>query len=571
MSRFVYALVIAFVSGYAALAAETDIQKIERLSAEADSLHSIGRTDSAAIIGAEAIKVAEAAGYNSAIVSTHASQGVYLRSLGKVDEAMKEYDAALEIVTSGAFRDNPDQEAIESIATLYINLSAVNLDMQQKEDAVRNANMAAEWFSKCDDAATRSVGYGVAGSVLTACGDYDGAIKYQVLAYDDALKADDPEAAFRAAAYTMLIADRQGDKVLAEQWRTKCGELMPQIESMMARLVYYQAECSICLTGNNPRGALVWFNKILSLEGIENLPFVMLDCYNNMHVAYADLDDYQNAYKTLLKGSDLTRELWDKDKSDALQELTVKYETKEKELALARSEASRSLTLMWFFAALGVLLVVGIIFVVYVGRQRQHRLRQYISGLENERRRMSLELHDGVCNDLLAIEMQIHNGIPTEQTADMIDTCRQAVRRISHELMPPEFTYADLDEVLRYFVDKQAEAAGDKIEMTYSSCAEGSDWKTVPDATALEVYRIVQEAVGNAVKHSGAKRIDVSATLTGKDLTASVCDDGTYKFSDKRGLGLESMRRRAQSVGGNLEVRVVKDSGTEVLLTVKIQ
>ena len=80
--------------------------------------------------------------------------------------------------------------------------------------------------------------------------------------------------------------------------------------------------------------------------------------------------------------------------------------------------------------------------------------------------------------------------------------------------MPPEFSYASLDEVVRYFVSKQAEAVTDATEVIYDSSAVGRDWADVPDSTALEVYRIVQEATGNAMKHSGSDRIAVSLTLT---------------------------------------------------------
>lgn len=177
------------------------------------------------------------------MVGAHSSQGVFLRSLGKVDEALASYEKALEIVTSGAFRENPDDEAIEEIASLYINLSVLNLDMQQKEDAAKNAIHSAEYIARSSDAELKSMIFGVVGSVLTGCDDLNNALKYQGLAYDSALESGNDEAAFRAAAYTMLIADRSGDKAAAGVWRGKCQELLPKVTAAMARMVYYQAEC----------------------------------------------------------------------------------------------------------------------------------------------------------------------------------------------------------------------------------------------------------------------------------------------------------------------------------------
>lgn len=588
MKMIVLSLLMAITS-VITYASANDIAEIARLRATADSLHSIGRTDSAAIIGEKAIWLADKSGDPTQIVGTNAAQGVFLRSLGRIDDALQRYEAALAIITSGKFRENPDQESVEEIASLYINLGVLNLDMQNKDEAVRNAILAGEWVAKSNDPELKGVVYGVVGSVLTGCGDIDRALKYQDLAYRYSMESGSTDAAFRAAAYNMLLSDRSGDKNKTEAWRQKCLELMPEINSTTTKMAYYQAECSICLKNKDNRGAIVWFDKILGLDGIDNLPFVKFDCYNNLHLAYADLGEYKNAYETLLKSNEIRDTLWAQEKAESLRDLTIKYETKEAQLALAQSEAKRANILMWLFATLAVLLIGAVVFVVYATRQKRRRLQremefakiradigrqltqQYIEGLESERQRMARELHDGVCNDLLAIQMNINAGKPADSTASMIDTCRESVRRISHELMPPEFSYASLDEVVRFFIAKQAEANKGKISFVYDSSAIDSDWSDVPDATSLEIYRIIQEGVGNAVKHSGATNIDVSLYLTKDKLEASINDNGTYKqkiSGTKKGIGLDSIRRRANAVGGSVSIEPSEPSGTTVKLTI---
>lgn len=569
-------------------ASVNDIAEIVRLRETADSLHSIGRTDSAAIIGEKAILLADKIGNPTQIVGTNAAQGVFLRSLGRLDEAMQKYETALSIITSGKFREKPDQEAIEEIASLYINLAVLNLDMQNKDEAGRNAISAGDWIAKSNDPELKGVIYGVVGSVLTGCGDIDRALKYQDLAYQNSIESGSDDAAFRAAAYTMLLSDRAGDKGKAESWRQKCLDLMPEITSMTSKMAYYQAECSICLKNKDNRGAIEWFDKILGLEGIDNLPFVKFDCYNNLHLVYADLDDYKNAYKTLLQSNEMRDTLWAQEKAKSLRDLTIKYGTKETQLALAQSEAKRANILMWLFAAVAVLLIGVIVFVVYATRQKRRHLQremefakiradisrqltqQYINGLESERQRMARELHDGVCNDLLAIQMNINAGKPAESTASMIDTCRESVRRISHELMPPDFSYASLDEVVRFFISKQSDTNKEKISFVYDSSAIGYDWRDVPDATSLEIYRIIQEAVGNAVKHSGATNINVKLTLTKETLAAFITDNGTYQpkaSAGRKGIGVDSIRRRANAIGGSISIESREPTGTTVKLT----
>ena len=329
-------------------------------------------------------------------------------------------------------------------------------------------------------------------------------------------------------------------------------------------------------------------DKILGLEGVDNFPFVKFDCYNNQHLAYAELGDYKNAYNTLLKSNEIRDNLWAQEKTESLRDLTIKYETKETQLALAQSEAKRANIMMWLFAALAILLIGAVIFVIYAARQKRRRLQremefakiradigrkltqQYIEGLENERQRMARELHDGVCNDLLAIQMNIKAEKPSQSTASMIDSCRESVRRISHELMPPEFTYASLDEVVRFFISKQADVNKEKITFLYGSSAIDSDWGEVADASALEIYRIIQEAVGNAVKHSGADKINVKLSLTKEKLEAIIIDNGSYQqkvSTGKNGIGLDSIRRRANVIGGTISVSANELGGTTVKLT----
>lgn len=585
--KHLFLSLLAILSSVVSLASQNGVAEVAHLREIADSLHSTGRTDSAAIVGEQAIKLAYECGDPVQIVGTNSAQGVFLRSLGQIDEARRKYETALEIVTSGEFRENTDMEAIEETATLYVNVAVLNLDIQNKEEATRNATAAADWAAKSNDAELKGMIYGVVGSVLTACGDFERAMHYQELAYNNSLDSGSTDAAFRAAAYTMLISDRLGDKATAESWRQKCRQLMPHISSMMSKLAYYQTECSICMTSGDEHGAIEWFDKILNMDGIDNLPFVKFDCYNNLHAAYSQLGDYHRAYTTLLQGNELRDSLWAQEKAESLRDLTIKYETKETQLALAQSEARRAGTLMWLFAAIAALSAGIIVFVVYATRQKRRRMQremefaairadigrrltqQYIEGLENERQRMARELHDGVCNDLLAVQLSISAGQSADSTAAMIDTCRESVRRISHELMPPEFSYATLDEVVRFFVAKQTEGAAGRIRFTYSShtSAPGA-WSNVPDATALEVYRIVQEAVGNAVKHSGADEISVSLSLSDEQLQATVRDNGTYKPAARKGLGLESMRRRAAAVSGDVTVQPDCPEGTVVTLTV---
>ena len=136
---------------------------------------------------------------------------------------------------------------------------------------------------------------------------------------------------------------------------------------------------------------------------------------------------------------------------------------------------------------------------------------------------------------------------------ELLSACREQVRRVSHELMPPEFKYADIRDVLDDYVSRMEDVAG--CEVAFAATPDDADWGAVPDSAALEIYRIAQEAVANAVKHSGARRVDVSLGKAGGDVTLTVADDGEPPATKRgAGIGRRTMRQRAEAAGGKLTV-----------------
>jgi two-component system sensor histidine kinase UhpB len=111
---------------------------------------------------------------------------------------------------------------------------------------------------------------------------------------------------------------------------------------------------------------------------------------------------------------------------------------------------------------------------------------------------------------------------------------------------------------------------GGDVEFALKSTGELSDLD--PD-TQLVIYRVAQEAIGNAIRHSGAGRIEVELERTLEVVTLEVKDDGTgFTFDEAReGLGLEGMKERAMLAGGGLITESRPGSGTTIRLTVPVR
>lgn len=575
---------ILFLAAMMAVMPLAAADKLSELRQKADALHAGGNNDSAMIVAREALDMAQKSRNTTAIIGVNSSMGVYLRTMGKTDEALKHYNEAMKLCTTAEFKASADEDARQEAAALYLNLATLHIDMQHKKEAMYYARLSAEWTEKCADKAFRAQMLSQNGLMFLMAGDNSRAADMLTRSYGYAMQLGQTDEAMSAAAYMVAVEDRRGNNKGADTWRGRCRTLEPKVSSTMTLVAYYQILCSVELNHKNWRGALPLFRKILSVKGIEQMPFVVYDCYNNMHEAYAALGQWHEAYTTMAKATALKDSLFESQKAESMRELTVKYQAKEKELELAQNKARLAQTQMYVSIGLLLTLLLAAAAFAYIMRQKRRAriqaeefarlkadtgrklMQKYVDGLENERERLARELHDGVCNSLYTVQLRIASGnTDAEGQAAMIDECRNQVRRISHEMMPPEFSYADISMVLDDYLCQAAEAG--RCEITYKATPEGADWSRVDDSTALEIYRIAQEAVANAMKHSGATRIDVRLAVQGKGLELTVTDNGQPSKRASAGIGRRTMRQRAAAVNGHLDTWS-SDGHTTVRLTI---
>ena len=214
---------------------------------------------------------------------------------------------------------------------------------------------------------------------------------------------------------------------------------------------------------------------------------------------------------------------------------------------------------------MGLLVFVTFGFIIYVIWQRRQRKRReyeaeqlmeerYIEGQEDERSRLARELHDGVSNQLLAVEMKLNSDGLTPQTMQLLNESREQVRRVSHELIPPDFSHSTLDQNLSCYASQMNGAR--HCEVSYGSSPENADWSVIPDKTALEIYRIVQEVVSNVLKHSEATVLSIGMHLEDESsLSVIISDNSTSDIQpiSTTGIGNRTIYQRASSIGGTIK------------------
>ena len=199
---------------------------------------------------------------------------------------------------------------------------------------------------------------------------------------------------------------------------------------------------------------------------------------------------------------------------------------------------------------------------------------------DHERQIISYEIHDGLAQYLAAAGMQfqaydsLKENLPDEakkayETA--VELVRQAhaeSRRLINEVRPPVIDEIGLETAISHLVHEQRKRGGPKIE-----CHSDVQFGKLPSILENALYRIAQEALTNACKHSKSKKVMVTLTQEGQDVRLEVRDWGIGFDAEsvKEGhFGLEGIRQRVRLLGGRLTIESKPGSGTLVQVVVPI-
>ena len=208
-----------------------------------------------------------------------------------------------------------------------------------------------------------------------------------------------------------------------------------------------------------------------------------------------------------------------------------------------------------------------------------HQLaNKLIQSQEQERKRVSSELHDGLGQILSALkykvefatieakEKQVDSEVVLKDILENISVALTELRRVSSDLKPSVLEDLGVILTLKWFAEEYAKIYSD-INIDLKIEASESDIKEEHKAV---IYRIVQEAMNNIIKHADAKNILISLIKSDKGLLLRISDDGdgfnlkAMKKDKNRGLGLDSMEERALKAEAAFKMNSSKFSGTVI-------
>jgi len=203
--------------------------------------------------------------------------------------------------------------------------------------------------------------------------------------------------------------------------------------------------------------------------------------------------------------------------------------------------------------------------------QRGRLLARLITAQEDERRRIARELHDETGQALTALvvnlDFLVRHPIPEArlrqrlvEVRDMAEATLAEVRGVIHEMRPTVLDDLGLEAAVRWLA-KRYEPSGLQIQMELTGLTG-----RLPDHVEITVFRLIQEACTNTVKHAGANNLRIRVTRRGRWVSVDVQDDGKGFDSSLsyNGMGLAGLRERVQLAGGTLLINSAPNSGTRI-------
>ncbi len=216
-----------------------------------------------------------------------------------------------------------------------------------------------------------------------------------------------------------------------------------------------------------------------------------------------------------------------------------------------------------------------------VSEAREYQLRlqmlssQVLIAQEAERKRIARELHDDTAQALTSILVRLkllERSVKEPEALQAVEALRSvagatldSVRRMAVDLRPAALDDLGLVSALRSYIERLSESSGLRINFSCRALQ-----RRVPADIELVLYRVVQEALSNVLKHAGARKAEVSLVRRRNVVTARVLDDGRgfnvdeVSSSPESSLGLFGMQERLALVGGSLKVRSKLERGTLV-------
>ncbi|HJV18905.1 MAG TPA: sensor histidine kinase [Sediminibacterium sp.] len=341
--------------------------------------------------------------------------------------------------------------------------------------------------------------------------------------------------------------------------------------------------------------AIYHYQESIKFAKTVHLKEVLSYSYEQLSAIYKKKGDYAKALAYFELKQTFKDSILNSTMSKQIAEMQTKYETEKKERKIEEQHYEIAKRNYWITAIICSFLILGIFIYSFYRRKqlRQEALMQatlrkseelasksILEAEENERKRIATDLHDGIGQIMSAAKMNlsaIENDIPFtdeeqklkyQKIIHLIDESCVEVRSISHNMMPNALLKYGLASAVRTFLDNVHSSS---IKINFYS--EGLDIKLDSNLEAV-LYRVIQEAVNNVIKHAQASNLDITLIRDENNISVTIEDDGIgfdqTKMNKGDGIGLKNIKSRITYLKGSVEWDTMPEMGTAIIINIPI-
>ncbi|SHM86056.1 sensor histidine kinase [Chitinophaga sp. CF418] len=488
------------------------------------------------------------------------------------------------------------------VASQYVGVGVAFMNLEQYDKAEPYFDRAIQIFRSTNAQPSRLVAaLNRAGENYTYLKKYDEAKK--TVAAVKTLLAPYPESELYAVHYMVeglcYLHDQQYTQAEASFDKGMAAAKGPNKAYVIQELLFYKVKALLANKKYEPARQILL--ELSEDEEVMELGSSRLEVYEGLAESYAGLGQMKLAYEWMKQSRHLSDSLHESDVTNDINALEMKYQRAESQKEIitlkakneqaALSAKNSRLYILLLASTTLLLLIVAVFALLYYRSNRkllvqkelnhqqelkeieqQQRLQfgqAVLQGEEQERRRLAQDLHDGLGGMLAGVKLNLSGQVEKiaaeeqhelRKTISQLDDSVTELRRIAHNMMPANLLKFGLQTALKDLSESLMTAA---VKIDFQAYGIES---SMPEQTQINIYRIIQELLANAIRHADASNIILQCSQDGDTFLITQEDNGKgfdTSISGK-GIGLGNIRNRVGFLRGMMDITSVINEGTTI-------